>query len=53
MVIVGLDAARAVAELERLAPFSGAEAIAKRRAEALDVAPAGAAEAIAAALDRR
>jgi UDP-N-acetylglucosamine 2-epimerase len=50
MVVVGLDAARAAAELARLAPAAEAPAIAAARARDVDVRPAGAAEAIAAAL---
>ena len=52
MVVVGLDAALAAAELERLAPLSRGEAQARARAVELGLAPAGAAEAIAAALER-
>jgi UDP-GlcNAc3NAcA epimerase len=52
MVVVGLDAALAVAELERLTPLSRGEAQARARAVELGLAPAGAAEAIAAALER-
>jgi UDP-N-acetylglucosamine 2-epimerase len=51
MVVVGLDAEAAVAALARLAPPTEAAAIARARAAAMRVAPAGAAEAIAAALD--
>ena len=51
MVVVGLDAERAQAELARLAPPGDAERIAVDRAAWLDLEPAGAAEAIAAALD--
>ena len=50
MVVVGLDAERAVAELQRLAPPADSAAIAARRAETLDLQPAGAAAAIADAL---
>ena len=50
MVLVGLDADRAVTELDRLAPAREAPGDAVRRAAELDLAPAGAAEAIAAAL---
>jgi hypothetical protein len=46
MVIVGLDAARAVAELDRLAPRASAAAAARTRAAGLDLRAAGAAEAI-------
>jgi len=49
MVVVGLDAERAVAELARLAPPDRAPADAAGRAAAVHVDPAGAAEAIAAA----
>ncbi|MCU0504933.1 MAG: UDP-N-acetylglucosamine 2-epimerase (non-hydrolyzing) [Chloroflexi bacterium] len=51
MVVVGLDAARAADELARLAPPDAAPALAAARAGAVDLRPAGAAEAIAAALD--
>jgi UDP-N-acetylglucosamine 2-epimerase len=51
MVVVGLDRARAAAELARLAPPDAAPALAAARARDVDVAPAGAAEAIAGALD--
>jgi UDP-N-acetylglucosamine 2-epimerase len=51
MVVVGLDAARAAAELARLAPPDAAPALAAIRARDVDVAAAGAAEAITAALD--
>jgi UDP-GlcNAc3NAcA epimerase len=50
MVVVGLDEARARAELARLAPADGAPALAERRAAELDLRPAGAAEAISARL---
>ena len=52
MVVVGLDAARAVAELARLAPPDEAPAQAAARARDLVLPPAGAAEAIATALDQ-
>jgi UDP-N-acetylglucosamine 2-epimerase len=52
MAVIGLDAGRAVAELARVAPL-GDETAATERAARLELAPAGAAEAIAAALDRR
>jgi hypothetical protein len=52
MVVVGLDADRAVAELERLAPVGTAPAQAAERAVGLRLAPAGAAAAIVSALDR-
>ncbi len=51
MAVIGLDAERAVAELARLAPAGEAGAAARDRAATLDLRPAGAAEAIAAALD--
>ncbi|HEY8869535.1 MAG TPA: UDP-N-acetyl glucosamine 2-epimerase, partial [Candidatus Limnocylindrales bacterium] len=50
MVVVGLDNDRAEAELDRLAPLSSSEAMARARAEAAIVEPAGAADAIAKAL---
>ncbi len=50
MVVVGLDAERARAELARLAPPDLAESIARDRAATLELAPDGAVEAIAAAL---
>jgi UDP-N-acetylglucosamine 2-epimerase len=50
MVVVGLDAARAVAELDRLVPGADGPAQAAGRAAALALAPSGAAEAIAEAL---
>jgi UDP-GlcNAc3NAcA epimerase len=50
MVVVGLDAARAMAELERLAPISTGEADARARAADLRLEPAGAVDAIVAAL---
>ena len=50
MVMVGLDAARATAELERLAPVATAEADARARAADLRLEPAGAVDAIVAAL---
>jgi UDP-N-acetylglucosamine 2-epimerase len=52
MVVVGLDADRAVAELDRLAGVGASEELARARAEGLDLAPAGAAAAIVAALER-
>lgn len=52
MVVVGLDRERAVAELGRLAPLKRAPDDARRRAAGLVLEPAGAAEAIAAALER-
>ena len=51
MVVVGLDADRAVAELDRLAPIDAAPSLAAARARDLALEPAGAAEAIVAALD--
>jgi UDP-N-acetylglucosamine 2-epimerase len=51
MVVVGLDAARAVAELGRLAPPDRSAALAAERAASLRVEPAGAATAIVAALE--
>ncbi len=50
MVLVGLDEARAMEALDRLAPPDRSAADARSRAESLDLAPAGAAEAIVAAL---
>jgi UDP-GlcNAc3NAcA epimerase len=50
MVVVGRDAARAVAELDRLAPTDRAPAMAAKRAARLDLAPGGAVDAIASAL---
>jgi UDP-GlcNAc3NAcA epimerase len=52
MVIVGLDAERAAAELARLAPRSAGPDLAVARARDLALSPAGAGEAIAAALHR-
>ena len=51
MVVVGLDRERAVAELGRLAPVDRAADMARERAAHLDLRPAGAAEAIASALE--
>jgi UDP-N-acetylglucosamine 2-epimerase len=51
MVVIGLDRARATAELDRLAPLAGSEAQARARAAALALAPSGAADAIATALE--
>jgi UDP-N-acetylglucosamine 2-epimerase len=51
MVVVGLDRDLAVASLARLAPMPGSEAEAGRRAASLDLQPAGAGEAILAALE--
>ena len=53
MVLVGLDAQRAIAELGRLAGFLTAPADAKARAAGSGVAPAGAAAAIVAAFGER
>lgn len=50
-VLVGRDAALAVAALERLAPPSSAPAAARERAATVALPPAGAAEAIVAALE--
>ncbi len=50
MVVVGLDRERAALELVRLAPAAEAPRLAAERAAGLDLAPAGAGEAIAAAL---
>ncbi|OGN84009.1 MAG: UDP-N-acetylglucosamine 2-epimerase [Chloroflexi bacterium GWC2_73_18] len=50
--LVGRDAGRALEALARLAPRSGAVAAAERRAREAVVPPAGAAEAIAAELER-
>jgi UDP-N-acetylglucosamine 2-epimerase len=52
MVVIGLDADRAVAELERLAPAGAAVSGARNRAADLDLRPAGAAEAIVRSLER-
>ena len=51
MVVVGLDAEVAVEALDRLAPVDGAPELARSRARSFDLAPAGAAEAIVAALE--
>ena len=51
MVIVGLDADRAIAALNRLAPLDQAQVMARQRAAAFDLQPAGAADAIVAALE--
>ena len=45
-VVVGLDAARASRELDRLAPFDRSDALAVQRAARVRVEPAGAAERI-------
>jgi UDP-N-acetylglucosamine 2-epimerase len=50
MALVGRDAARAAAELERVAPERSAADMAARRAASAHVAPAGAAELISRAL---
>ena len=50
MVVTGLDRTRAGAEIARLAPPDRAPALAAARAAALDLRPAGAADAIAAAI---
>jgi UDP-N-acetylglucosamine 2-epimerase len=50
MVVVGLDAARAVAELARLAPAGESAGLAAARAAGFALAPAGAADAIAGTL---
>jgi UDP-N-acetylglucosamine 2-epimerase len=52
MVVVGLDADRAEAELARLAPVGTAAADARRRAGSAQLVPVGAAAAILDALDR-
>ena len=52
MVVVGLDADKAVQVLAELAPPDRAPALARARAAAFDLAPAGAADAIVAALER-
>jgi len=52
MVVVGRDTDAASAALARLAPRATAEADARSRAAALDLQPAGAADAIVAALER-
>ena len=51
MVVVGLDRTRAARELERLAPAGTSEALARARAEILDLRPAGAARRIVEALE--
>jgi UDP-N-acetylglucosamine 2-epimerase len=51
MVVVGLDADRAVEALAGLAPPDDAPGMARERAAAFDLRPAGAADAIAAALE--
>ena len=52
MVVIGLDAERAAAELDRLAPADAAMDLARTRAAALHIEPGGAAELIAAELER-
>ena len=52
MVVVGLDRERAVAALDALAPTATSERDAAARAAGLTLRPAGAAEAISAALGR-
>jgi UDP-N-acetylglucosamine 2-epimerase len=52
MAIVGLDADRAAAELERLSPLQEAEALAHQRSATLEVPSAEAAAAIRASLAR-
>jgi UDP-GlcNAc3NAcA epimerase len=51
MVVVGLDAEQALDALEMLAPPDRAAELARARAAAFDLRPAGAAEAIVAALE--
>jgi UDP-GlcNAc3NAcA epimerase len=51
MVVIGLDRDRAVAELARLAPVGSAAELARERAAALSLEPAGAAALIVAALE--
>lgn len=53
MVVVGLDADKVVEALARLAAPDRAPVLARQRAAAFDLAPAGAADAIVAALERR
>ena len=54
MVVIGLDRERAVRELARLAPASGAPGQARSRAATATIPPAGAVDAIVTALgDRR
>jgi UDP-GlcNAc3NAcA epimerase len=50
MVVVGLDRERALSELDRLAPAAAAPSLARARAAALELSPAGAAERIASLL---
>ena len=51
MVVVGLDVERAVSELGRIAPLDASPAMAIARAGSVELEPAGAVAAIAAALD--
>jgi UDP-N-acetylglucosamine 2-epimerase len=51
MVVVGLDADRARSELDRLAPADGADDLIRRRLARASLQPAGAADAIATALE--
>jgi len=51
MVLVGLDAAKAAAALQALAPADHTAALARERAASLALAPAGAADRIVAALE--
>jgi UDP-N-acetylglucosamine 2-epimerase len=51
MVVIGLERGRAAAELDRLAPVDRAPSIAVDRAASLDLPTAGAADAIARALE--
>jgi UDP-N-acetylglucosamine 2-epimerase len=53
MLVVGLDADRAVEALATLAPHAAAADLARARAAGFDLEPAGAAEAIVTALDAR
>ena len=52
VVCIGLDAARAVTELERLAPVPASDVPAIDRVARAELAPSGAAEAIRAVLER-
>jgi UDP-N-acetylglucosamine 2-epimerase len=52
MVVIGLDRERAVVALDALAPVATSERDARARAAGLELRPAGAAEAISAALGR-
>ena len=52
MVVVGLDLAKAELELARLAPVDRAPGLARERAAAFDLQPAGAAAAIVEALEQ-